>query len=99
MEFVFLSRCWGNARKEGSRISIPRSAIASTSHLKNTFDFFSDKGVTIGTWCNGYGDFLQLDQKTMIDFNDTGSPQNRYCGSSKCKCKYVSISMSSSIQF
>ena len=34
MEFVFLSRFWGNARKEGSRILILRSAIASTSHLK-----------------------------------------------------------------
>ena len=32
--FWFLSRFWGNARKEGSRILILRSAIASTSHLK-----------------------------------------------------------------
>ena len=46
---------------------------------------FSDKGVTIGTWCNGYGDFLQVDHKTMVDYSDIGSKQNRFCGSSTCK--------------
>ena len=37
MEFVFLSRFWGNGRKEGSRILILRSAIASTSHLTKKY--------------------------------------------------------------
>jgi len=44
--------------------------------------FCTNKGVTIGTWCNGYGDFLQVDHKTMVDYSDIGSKQNRFCGSS-----------------
>ena len=36
MEFVFLSRFWGNGRK-GSRILILGSAIGSTSHLTKKY--------------------------------------------------------------
>merc|ERR1711971_25364 len=32
-------------------------------------------------WCHGNNDFLQIDQKTMFDFSDPGSAQNRFCGS------------------
>ena len=55
------------------------------SWLFSTKHNFSDKGVTIGTWCNGYGDFLQVDHKTMVDYSDIGSKQTRFCGSSTCK--------------
>ena len=37
-------------------------------------------GVTAPEWCHGRGDYLQIDQKSMFDFEDTGSPQNRFCG-------------------
>ena len=49
MEFVFLSRFWGNARRKEVEFSILRSAIASTSHLKRLvfigyrYSFFVEK--------------------------------------------------------
>ena len=32
-------------------------------------------------WCHGNNDFLQVDHKSMFDFSDYGSAQNRFCGS------------------
>ena len=36
--------------------------------------------VTAPHWCHGLGDYLQVDQKSMYDYKDVGSPQNRFCG-------------------
>ena len=43
---------------------------------------FSDEAgsETVGTWCNWWGNYLQLDQKSMAEYSDSGSPQNRFCG-------------------
>ena len=32
-------------------------------------------------WCHGKNDFLQIDHKSMFDYSDYGSAQNRFCGS------------------
>jgi len=39
-------------------------------------------GVTpdVSYWCHGENDFLQIDQKTMRNYTDRGSQQNRFCG-------------------
>ena len=44
MEFRFLSRIWGNERKE-VEFSFLRSAIASTSHLKSQGLILSCKNI------------------------------------------------------
>ena len=31
-------------------------------------------------WCHGHFDYLQLDRKTMTNYSDISSKQNRYCG-------------------
>ena len=31
-------------------------------------------------WCHGNFDYLQLDRKTMSNYSDISSRQNRYCG-------------------
>ena len=31
-------------------------------------------------WCHGEFDYLQLDQRTMANYSDVGSKQQRYCG-------------------
>ena len=33
-------------------------------------------------WCHGNYDFLQIDQKTMKDYANNESAQNRFCGTS-----------------
>ena len=33
-------------------------------------------------WCHGNNDFIQVDQKTMFNYTDHGSAQNRFCGTS-----------------
>ena len=43
---------------------------------------FSDNDVTASAWCHGNNDFLQVDQKTMFNYTDYGSAQNRFCGTS-----------------
>ena len=31
-------------------------------------------------WCHGKNDFLQIDHKSMFEYSDPGSAQNRFCG-------------------
>ena len=46
------------------------------------FNLFSENDVTASAWCHGNNDFLQVDQKTMFNYTDYGSAQNRFCGTS-----------------
>ena len=31
-------------------------------------------------WCHGSFDYLQFDRKTMVNYSDISSKQNRFCG-------------------
>ena len=61
--------------------SLNLSAFCTHKFFKIIINFV-DKGAanTVGTWCNWWGDYLQIDQKTMLNYADPGSPQNRFCG-------------------
>ena len=46
------------------------------------FNLFSENEVAASAWCHGNNDFIQVDQKTMFNYTDHGSAQNRFCGTS-----------------
>ena len=92
---MFLSRFWGN--KEGRRISILRSAIASSSHLKIFQQLFSSTWWSLHYW--KYGSALlswaieQLNKRA--EFNADGMAKRNSLRMRNTSCQRVWSSNSS----
>ena len=76
----FLMR-WGSIQERG---------YIQADTVFNFLSFNLDKEKITGTnvepqgqrtnWCHGGFDYLQIDQKTMANYSDISSKQNRFCG-------------------
>ena len=64
---------------DGKKVKITFSAFNFQAGVDYSITLNS---VTADPWCHGNYDFLQIDQKTMKDYANNESAQNRFCGTS-----------------